>query len=838
MSIRLRRLQADFELISRLFAEHPGIKLRRHAGNPPEKYEFDMFVRGLEKEGGEVRTKDSHCVEIMLPRNYPREAPLCRMLTRVFHPNIAPHSICIGDHWAAGESLADLIVRIGEMIAFQSYNVKSPLNAEAAQWADENRDRLPISNADLSYDRVLLDAPDTGRQSSAPPRPAGKDRQSQAHASRPAIADGSPDKLPPNGPKASTARRGGPCPNCGESGAHVVVERCKHDHEVCGDCMMECQNCHERMCVLCSFSECRICGKLICAECTASCDECGKTSCVAHLRIANGGRQRLCPGCAKSKPVEASSLQTASPPPRERQVPTSRSIEPESLRVALTVANGPDHGKVFTFDQPKTLYVGRGGPKHPVDIRLSPDDPYVSRRHFRLEIAPPCVYLQDLQSVNPPFVNGIETIEVELKDGDSIQVGYSEFRVAIGREPSRIGVPSANANTVHCRGCGAELEVVAGAGPPDRCPFCSSRKAPAETPQRNRIGDSHGCSRCGKDCSALAQSDGRSRELADAVRYMCASCVEREMEGESLRVGPYEVLNTIGMGGMGIVYRVYHRPTGRIMALKQVLNLYANPETIRRFEREVHYTRELLHANILRFVDSGVAEEGPYLAMEYATEGNLEALMEKNDGPLAPPRAAGIVSACLDGLEFMHRMTVIHRDIKPENILLQRSADGALIPKLADFGLVKDYARAGGSRLTRLGARMGSLFFMPPEQFEDAGGVRESADTYAMGVTLYYLLTGEYPYDFPTPQKIRRTMSRQGLRSPDETVLFMAAQRKIAIPDIIVLTNEPVPVRQRIASIPSALAGVVDKAITKKQSERYGSAAAFRRDLRDAMGNA
>ena len=94
--------------------------------------------------------KDSHLVEIFLTLGYPRQAPQCRMLTPIFHPNIAPHAVCIGDHWSAGESLSALLVRIGEMLTFQSYNTKSPLNGAAARWAEQNLHRLPLQSVDLT----------------------------------------------------------------------------------------------------------------------------------------------------------------------------------------------------------------------------------------------------------------------------------------------------------------------------------------------------------------------------------------------------------------------------------------------------------------------------------------------------------------------------------------------------------------------------------------------------------------------------------------------------------------------------------------------------------------
>jgi ubiquitin-protein ligase len=83
-------------------------------------------------------------VEVQLTRDYPRQSPKCKMLTPIFHPNIEPAVICVGDHWTAGERLVELVIRIGEMIAYQAYNIKSPLDGEAAMWADLNQKKLPI----------------------------------------------------------------------------------------------------------------------------------------------------------------------------------------------------------------------------------------------------------------------------------------------------------------------------------------------------------------------------------------------------------------------------------------------------------------------------------------------------------------------------------------------------------------------------------------------------------------------------------------------------------------------------------------------------------------------
>jgi predicted Zn finger-like uncharacterized protein len=108
-----------------------------------------MKIKSVRMVGGELQPVQSHIVEISLPLAYPRTPPQCWMLTPVFHPNIAPHAICVGDHWGAGESLQSIVTRIGEMLAYQSYNVKSPLNGEAARWVEENKERLPLDRVSL-----------------------------------------------------------------------------------------------------------------------------------------------------------------------------------------------------------------------------------------------------------------------------------------------------------------------------------------------------------------------------------------------------------------------------------------------------------------------------------------------------------------------------------------------------------------------------------------------------------------------------------------------------------------------------------------------------------------
>ena len=147
-SVRTRRLQADLDQVRAAFDRSTVIQVQSIHGDPPETYHIQYNVKGLVRgPNGQPSLREQHIVEIQLTREYPRQSPKCKMLTPIFHPE--PAMICVGDHWTAGERLVDLIVRVGEMITYQAYNIKSPLDGEAAMWADINRDRLPIDNCSL-----------------------------------------------------------------------------------------------------------------------------------------------------------------------------------------------------------------------------------------------------------------------------------------------------------------------------------------------------------------------------------------------------------------------------------------------------------------------------------------------------------------------------------------------------------------------------------------------------------------------------------------------------------------------------------------------------------------
>ena len=155
MNARLRRIYSDYQSIRDEFAGHPFITVTPVQGDPPEEYVIEYRVRGLELDPATNRPKprDRHRARIYLHRDYPRRPPQIIWRTPIFHPNILSASdgggVCIGA-WTPSESLADLVLRVGEMIQFRSYNPDDVLNPEAAAWAEAHAAALPVDDRPLA----------------------------------------------------------------------------------------------------------------------------------------------------------------------------------------------------------------------------------------------------------------------------------------------------------------------------------------------------------------------------------------------------------------------------------------------------------------------------------------------------------------------------------------------------------------------------------------------------------------------------------------------------------------------------------------------------------------
>lgn len=264
------------------------------------------------------------------------------------------------------------------------------------------------------------------------------------------------------------------------------------------------------------------------------------------------------------------------------------------------------------------------------------------------------------------------------------------------------------------------------------------------------------------------------------------------------RIGGYEVIRTLGQGGMGVVYLARQPALHRNVAIK-VLSLahISNSESIQRFEAEARIAAALRHPNIVQVIEFGTDEAGPFIAMEFVEGLTLASLSR---GQARPAReVAELVLTLSTAVDYAHQQGIIHRDLKPANILMFGPRD----PKITDFGLAKDLQSSHGP--TRTGDIMGTPAYMSPEQASGATGIIGPAtDIYALGVILYELLTGGPPF-----------------RSPDPVATVLA-----------VLSSEPVPVRRLISTVPRDLETICLKCLEKSAARRYPSAAALAEDLR------
>ncbi len=488
------------------------------------------------------------------------------------------------------------------------------------------------------------------------------------------------------------------------------------------------------------------------------------------------------------------------------------------MKITLKIIKGPQKGQLFHFRQPSSLIIGRS-PE--AQIRLSNKDPYISRRHSLIEISPPRCLITNLSGTNKTFLNSKEIDSAEIKNGDIIQVGYTQIKVDISQELA--------IRKIQCKQCGLVMELLP--GEPDRtvCPACDHR-----TRSKMRIPDTqilHVKCRCGRDLTREANSDGRAMELRGIVGYACEFCLPYSGPEAGQVIGQYHIIRQIGKGGMGKVYLVHHRPTCRVLVVKRITTLVQEKQ-IKRFQREVYLLRELEHPNLIRYVDSSLDEFQPFLVMSFATHGNLnDYVLKKAERPISESLA--LILGSLDGLAYIHKKGIVHRDIKPENILLQKTKQG-LVPQITDFGIAKKYAEAGGTMLTNTRFFMGSPFFMPPEQVISFKTVREPGDIFSMGVTLYYVLTGRIPFDFPSPKEIQdfiRENNLQGISTND--VIHQMGYK--GNPFLVSLSQEIIPIRNRNPEIPEKLAAVVDKSICKKPAERYQTAQEFKAALEEAV---
>ena len=227
-------------------------------------------------------------------------------------------------------------------------------------------------------------------------------------------------------------------------------------------------------------------------------------------------------------------------------------------------------------------------------------------------------------------------------------------------------------------------------------------------------------------------------------------------EGEDAQPGPglhagavfgrYTIVRPMGVGGMGAVYEATHNDLKKRVALKTLHRVVAADPAIRaRFVQEGQAASRIRHPHVVDVSDVGVQEGLPFLVMEYLDGEDLRRRFDR-EGRLDPGDLVALMLPLLSAVGAAHEEGIVHRDLKPENIFLARTRDGAVIPKVLDFGISKmtDAGRPAG--LTASSSVLGTPFYMAPEQARSSRNVDARADLYALGVILYEGLTGKVPY--------------------------------------------------------------------------------------------
>ena len=253
------------------------------------------------------------------------------------------------------------------------------------------------------------------------------------------------------------------------------------------------------------------------------------------------------------------------------------------------------------------------------------------------------------------------------------------------------------------------------------------------------------------------------------------------------RIGKYDVIDLLGRGGMGLVYRAFDRQLNREVAIKTVTEGFTgDQEMLQRFYREAAKTGALKHPNIVIVYDLGEQDGFPYIVMEYLSGDPLDKIIQSGQPQPLAYKLKIIEQVCY-ALGYAHRNDVIHRDVKPANVIVQ--SDG--IVKLLDFGIARQEKTDG--HLTRTGHVIGTLQYMAPERLKNEAFDGRS-DIFSVGIMMYQLLTGQLPFtgDYSIVQKI--------------------------------LTEQPAPLRQFLRDYPPALQSILDRALAKNPNDRYSTA--------------
>jgi len=269
----------------------------------------------------------------------------------------------------------------------------------------------------------------------------------------------------------------------------------------------------------------------------------------------------------------------------------------------------------------------------------------------------------------------------------------------------------------------------------------------------------------------------------------------KELTTGTIFAGRYQVIEELGRGGMGKVYKVLDQEVNARVALKLIKpEISTDFETIERFRNELKTARDIAHKNVCRMYDLGKEAGSYFITMEYVSGEDLKSMIRMS-GQLSVGTAVSIAKQVCDGLAEAHRLGVVHRDLKPSNIMIDK--EGTV--RIMDFGIARSLRVKG---ITGAGVIIGTPEYMSPEQVEGKE-VDQRSDVYSLGIILYEMLAGRVPFEGDTP-------------------LTVAVKHK---------SETPRPPRELNAQISEDLNRVVLRCLEKDREKRYGNAAELRAEL-------
>lgn len=268
-----------------------------------------------------------------------------------------------------------------------------------------------------------------------------------------------------------------------------------------------------------------------------------------------------------------------------------------------------------------------------------------------------------------------------------------------------------------------------------------------------------------------------------------------ELTTGSTFAGRYQIIEELGKGGMGKVYKVYDKETNEKIALKLIKpEIAADKNTVERFRNELTMARKIVQKNVCRMFDLNKEKDNYYITMEYVSGGDLKRFIRRSK-QLTIGTAISIAKQICDGLSEAHNLGIVHRDLKPNNIMIDDNGNA----RIMDFGIARTVK---GKGITGSGVMIGTPEYMSPEQVE-AKEVDQRSDIYSLGVILYEMTTGRLPFEGDTP-------------------LAIAMKHKGQIP------KDP---KEMNAQIPEDLSGVILKCLEKEKGNRYQSARSVESEL-------